>query len=327
MKKWLIAGISCLLLVLYGVFLLICYGVIPVVPDSGSTPTTSAVETTLWTTEAETEPTVPYTTVMPADYQLTGRHAFVYDCGSDSLLFSAGDQQEHLSPASLTKLFTAWVALQYLPPDMLITAGEEATWIDPASSVASIAPGDTLNTEMLIQGMLMQSGNDAAYVAAVAAGRSIAADSSTLPRQALDIFMEEVNRQLDLCGISDTHFVTPDGLDAYGHYTTAADMLKIARLAVENPTIRHYAGIAKSPVKFENGKALDWLNTNFLLHPESEYYCADACGLKTGSTSKAGACLIATFFVHDRYLIVGVFGCPSYEARFADALYLYEQYR
>ena len=131
----------------------------------------------------------------------------------------------------------------------MVTAGEETTWIDPASSIASVTPGDTLRVEMLIQGMLMQSGNDAAYAVAVAAGRVIADDPQLSAREALNTFMEEVNRQLAQHRLAGTHFVTPDGLDAPGHHTTAADMLSIAILATENPTIRHYAGIAKSPVK------------------------------------------------------------------------------
>lgn len=331
MKKWLIVTLSCILLFVYGAFLLVYKDRMYPQPQPESTtetttPVTTATQTTP-ATEMTTEPTLPRETVMPADYQLTGKHAFVYDCESETLLFTMGDQQEQISPASLTKLFTAYVALQYLEPDALVTAGEETTWIDPASSIASVAPGDTLRVEMLIQGMLMQSGNDAAHAVAVAAGRVIANNPQLSAREALNTFMEEVNRQLAQHKLAGTHFVTPDGLDAPGHHTTPADMLAIAILAAENPTIRHYAGISKSPVKFESGKTLDWLNTNFLLHPESQYYSADACGLKTGSTSKAGSCLLATFYVEDHYMIVGVFGCPTYESRFADALYLYEQYR
>jgi len=334
MKKWLIITVAAVLLVLYGAFAVFWYtgpgaGLQTTEPTAETEQTAAPTQTTAATLPEQTQPeeTVPLETVMPPTYALTARHAFVYDCGSEELLYTLGDQEESIAPASLTKLLTAYVALMYLDTDTLITAGEETTWIDPASSVAHVKPGDTLSVELLVEGMLLQSGNDAAYALAVAAGRVIAEDAALSPRNALDTFMDEVNRQAQALGLENTHFVTPDGLDADGHRTTPADMLKIALLAMEESTLRHYASLPSDTVIFENGKIFDWLNTNFLLHPESPYYCSEACGMKTGYTSKAGACMIAAFYTGDRYLLVGIFGCPQYEDRFADAMYLYEKYR
>lgn len=334
MKKWMIITVIAVLLVLYGAFVVFLYPrpdtqaettVSSTAPAQTTAPTAATTQTLPPETFPEQAP--PPETVMPLDYVLTARHAFVYDCASEALLYTLGDQEETISPASLTKLLTAYVALMYLDTDTLVTAGEETTWIDPASSIAFVTPGDTLSVERLVEGMLLQSGNDAAYALAAAAGRAIANDSDLSARQAVDTFMAQVNVQAQALGLADTHFVTPDGLDAEGHRTTAVDMLAIALLAMEDPIIRHYASVSSDTVIFENGGTYDWLNTNFLLHPESPYYCPEACGMKTGYTSKAGACMIAVFYTGERYLLVGIFGCPQYEDRFADALYLYEQYR
>lgn len=333
MKKWLIITAAAVFLLLYSAFAVFWYTG-PGAPTQATVPTqttaaTAATETTAATLPTQTQPeeTLPPETVMSPAYALTARHAFVYDCGSEELLYTLGDQEESIAPASLTKLLTAYVALKHLDTDTLITAGEETSWIDPASSVAHVTAGDTLSVELLVEGMLLQSGNDAAYALAVAAGRAIAGNPGLSARNALNTFMEEVNRQAQDLGLQDTHFVTPDGLDADGHRTTPADMLKIALLVMEEPALRHYAGLPSDTVIFENSKSFDWLNTNFLLHPESPYYCPEACGMKTGYTSKAGACMIAAFYTGDRYLLIGIFGCPQYEDRFADAMYLYEKYR
>ena len=260
------------------------------------------------------------------EYELTARNAFVYDCNSGELRYTLGDMSKQIAPASLTKLFTAYVALQILDPETTVTCGKETTWIDPASSVAWVSPGDRVTVELLIQGMMMQSGNDAAYATAVAAGRALAEDPDYPPKQAVALFMDEVNEQTQVLGLTGTHFATPDGLDTFDHYTTAEDMLTIALIAMEQPLLRHYSSLSKTSVMYENGETYTYRSTNFLLQPESKYYCPDACGMKTGTTKKAGSCLMSLFYNGEGYILIGVFGCPKYEDRFADALQLYALY-
>ena len=304
--------------------------VLPVIsqlPQEETVPQTIAAETV---PEETVQPTiVQHTSHKPEvdpEYQLTARNAFVYDCHSGQLLFTLGDMEKQIAPASLTKLFTAYVALQYLRPGTVITCGHETTWIDPASSVAWVSPGDRMSVELLIQGMMMQSGNDAAYATAVAAGRALAEDPKYPARQAVTLFMEEVNRQAQELGLTGTHFATPDGLDTFDHYTTARDMLTIALLVMENPLLRHYCSLSKTSVMYENGETHTYHSTNYLLQPSSQYYCADACGMKTGTTTKAGSCLMSLFHNGEGYILIGIFGCPGYEDRFADALQLYARY-
>ena len=127
-------------------------------------------------------------------------------------------------------------------------------------------------------------------------------------------------------GLNGTHFDTPDGVDTDSHYTTMADMLSIALLVREQPLIRHYTGLAESTVTYENSETHTYRKTNFLLQPDSKYYHPDACGMKTGTTKKAGSCLMSLFHNGEGYVLIGVFGCPKYEDRFADALQLYALY-
>ena len=307
----------------------------PVVNTTPTLAPTQPVETTAATvpeeTTAETVPTTVWVPVSgkPAvdpEYTLTARNAFVYDCTAGQLLFTLGDMEKQIAPASLTKLFTAYVALMHMEPEMIVTCGKETTWIDPASSVAWVGPGDRVSVELLIQGMMMQSGNDAAYATAVATGRVLAEDPEYPAKQAVVLFMKEVNAQAAAFGLTGTHFATPDGLDTFDHYTTAADMLKIALLAMEHPLLRHYSSLSKTSVMYENGETHTYRSTNYLLQPDSEYYCPDACGMKTGTTKKAGSCLMSLFHNGEGYILIGVFGCPKYEDRFADALQLYALY-
>jgi D-alanyl-D-alanine carboxypeptidase len=218
-----------------------------------------------------------------------------------------------------------WVALELLDPKAYVTAGEETTWIDPDSSRAWVTPGDTMQVERLIQGMMMQSGNDAAYATAVAAGYLLG-DEATTAEQALALFMEQVNQRAQELGFTGTHFVTPDGIHDENHYTTPRDLLGMALLAMEQSLMRHYSSIAEARVMYENGEFYTYKSTNWLLNPNYAHYSPDACGMKTGTTNAAGSCLIALFHNGERYILIGVLGCPKYEDRFLDALHLYEKY-
>ena len=128
-------------------------------------------------------------------------------------------------------------------------------------------------------------------------------------------------------GLTNTHFENPDGIDGEDHYTCLADLAKMSVLAMKNPTIRKYVGKATDSVTYESGQTITWSNTNELLHTNSKYYCADAVGLKTGTTTKAGNCLISAFPKDGGYLFVGVLGGKSYYGRYTDTLALYNLYK
>ena len=260
------------------------------------------------------------------DLSLLSPYVFVYDTETDTILFSQGQLRDRIRPASLTKLFSAYVALQYIDPATVITAGEEVTWIDEGSSVAFIYRGQRVTVAQCVEGMLLQSGNDAAYILAVAAGRAIRNDPTLSANAALGVFVGQMNDTASQLGLTDTHFANPDGIDMAGHYTSLRDLAQISRLAMETPLIRQYAATVTDSVTYVSGELIKWRNTNALLHPESEFYCAAACGLKTGSTAGAGKCLISAFHKDGGYLIIGALGSQQEDDRYIDALNLYRYY-
>ena len=271
---------------------------------------------------AEPEPTVTVPATVPTapptepeaaviDWQaaetMDGSHVFVYDCSRDTMLFCSGDARDTLYPASITKLFSAWVALQYLDPGQEIQAGRELGLLQPGSSTAYISYGSILTAEMLIEGMLLPSGNDAAYVVAAAAGRVLSGDEKCPADRAVEVFVAEMNRQAEDLGLIGTHFENPDGYHAQGHYSCPEDLAVIGTLALENKLIARYVRCRSDDVRFASGETCTWRNTNRLLNPESEYYCPGAVGLKTGYTKQAGHCLLAAFDTQTGPLLVGIF--------------------
>ncbi len=294
----------------------------PTVPTE---PPTVPTEPPTVPTEPPTVPTEPTPPVIP---DISARHAFVYDLSAGKMLFSHGKMDESFSPASITKLFTVWVGLQYLPLDTVITVGEEVNWIDPGSSRAQLKPGYKITAEMCVQAMIIRSGNDAAYSWAVAAGRVIAGDVNLDRAKAMEVFMAEMNRQAQELGLTGTHFVNPDGITADDQYMNLTDLLQIAKLAMETPIILETSGISKLKVTCLTGQKLEWQNSNYLLHKEMpEFYCPEAFGLKTGSTKAAGKCLISAFHDGDRTLLICVMGCPDDNSRFGDSKALFETFR
>lgn len=257
---------------------------------------------------------------------LAAAQAVVYDTASEEILFEKTVRTGKVCPASVTKLFTALVALLYLDPQTQVTAGEELDFVAEDSSMAFIYRDQTVTVSMLVEGMLLPSGNDAAYILATAAGRKIAEDQSLQPGEAVTVFVKEMNVAARAMGLTHTHFMNPDGYHMGSHFSSVEDLVKIAQAALENPVISRYAGTLRDDVTYVSGETNTWENTNALLDPESPYYREDACGLKTGSTDEGGNCLLSAFRKEDGYLIVGVFGCPYTENRFEDTLLLADRY-
>lgn len=323
MKKWIIIEVAALVVLLI-VAALVYTGMLrpasapEATEESTSTPTETAEQT-----EATTEPE-PTWMMLPATYQLTCQQHFVFDCDTQQFTVISGSTDERIYPASITKLFTAYVATQYLSPEQMITAGDELDMVAWGSSVAELTKGDTLSVELLVEAMLLPSGNDAAHVLAAAAGRAISGQEDLSAAAAVAAFMEEMNAQAAQLGMTGSHFVNPDGIHSDDHYMSFADLALLGRLSVENPTVLEYAKVSRHIVDLQDGPIV-WKNTNELTNPISEFYCPYAVGLKTGQTPSAGSCLLSAFKTEDRTLIIGVFGCPDIDDRFADTLLLFNQ--
>lgn len=330
MKKWLILEI-----LIFAALIILAVAVCgsldrpAYAPDALQTTGAAAPEETTQQTTGEPEPTWM---TFPADRQLTAQQYFVYDRASERFVALSGAEDERVYPASITKLFTAYVALQYVQPDTQITAGDALDLVVWGSSVAEIEKGDVLTVRQLVEAMLLPSGNDAAYLLAAEAGRVIGKNPELPAAEAIDVFMHEMNLQAQTLGMTGTHFVNPDGIHDDAHYATFRDLALLGKLSMEDPTIMHYAGLSRDAVDIKNisqdghtlsGKKKEWKNTNALIDPSSKYYCPYAVGLKTGQTPSAGSCLLSAFSCPEGEYIIGVFGCPEIEDRFADTLQLF----
>ena len=239
---------------------------------------------------------------------------------------------DRIYPASITKLFTAYVALQYLAPDRQITVGTAIYTVPPDSSLAFISIGEVYTVEQLIHGMLLPSGGDAARVIAAETGRVIAGKTDISDTEAINLCIDEMNRLAAALGMTGTHFVTPDGFHDPNHYTTMADLLTLTELSLADPLIQKVVSTPEYTVTL-GGRSFTWRNTNMLLHESSqhpEFYRETAIGLKTGFTGAAGRCLLSAFIVDGELIYAGVFGCPDpnwgFIAQFENICYLYDTY-
>lgn len=323
MKKWLVIEI-CVLVLILAAAIGVCLD-LPAFsasqPDIPQDTQAGSVQTGGSITQETTEASQLWMT-FPSDRKLTAQQAFVYDCQAGEFTYLLGQKTDRVYPASITKLFTAYVALQFLEPETKITAGDVLDLVGVGSSVAGIEKGNVLSVEMLVEAMLLPSGNDAAYLLADAAGKAIKNDNSLSASAAVAAFLKEMNGQARSLGMSGTQFTNPDGYHSPDHYTTFADMVKMGEAVLKNETILKYTSVSKENAVFESGEVKQWENTNALINPESEYYCPIATGLKTGQTPSAGSCLLSSFAYEGRQWIIGVFGCPEIEDRFADTLQL-----
>lgn len=281
------------------------------------------------TQPSETEPPDPPVTASQSVVEppsLTAQKAFVYDCQTGEYIYVLGELLDAVYPASTTKLFSCYLALQYLSPYTVVTVGHELDMVEWDSTVAGLQVGDTLTVETLIACVLLPSGGDAAYTLAAAAGRVIAGDDGLTGQEAVDVFVAEMNRKAEELGFENTNFVTCDGYHRDDHYISLSALLEIGKLCLEEPAIMNAVSIVEEDVTLENGRTLHLVNTNEVINPESDYYRANCVGIKTGQTTSAGSCLLAAFREGGRYVLIGVFKGEGEDGRFIDVDALYDAF-
>lgn len=304
----------------------------PVLSTYPSTEATEATEATEVTTEPtqqtqSPETSAPTESTMPKVPSILAPTAFVYDCRTGEYLYTTGNVHAQLYPASVTKLFTAYVALQHLEPTDTATVGSILKTLPSDSSTAYLDPKDRLSVKDLIYGMLLPSGGDAARVLAVAAGKQILGTTDQEETVYYDAFVDEMNRQAELLGMTDSHFENPDGYHADEHYISIADAVRLGELCLSSSVIMQGTTTKVYTAKVQNtGRDIQWVNTNKMISKTRypEFYCEQAVGLKTGFTAKAGNCLLSAFEVEDGHLIIGIFGSESRNDSFYDTLRLFK---
>ena len=229
--------------------------------------------------------------------------ALLIDMKSDKVLF-AKNENERMYPASTTKILTSIIALENLALDEVVTAQTEA--ISPITNKHShmgILIGEELTVEQLLYGTLVYSANDAANVLAVRIAGS------------LDAFAQMMNAKAAELGMQNSNFVNPHGFHDDNHYTTAADLAKVTKYAMQNEKFRE---IVKTDMhimgptnKYNEERYLS--NTNHLVsrRRQYQYFYDKAIGVKTGFTDEAGSCLVSAAVDGDTELISVVMNCKN----------------
>lgn len=223
---------------------------------------------------------------------LTARAATVIDNKTGITIYEKNPILKHL-PASTTKLMTAIVALERCLPQTVVNVG----FVQPEGTKMGLSSGDSVTVESLLYGLLIPSGNDAAYVLAYSCADSY------------EVFIAAMNKKAKELGMINTHFANPAGYDDKFQYSSARDLTKLSRAAIANPLIAKIVKTRSVVVNDVTGTKTYFLeNVNKLLGvvPGLE-------GVKTGQTegslenlvtytSRDGKGLIAVVLgSHDRF--------------------------
>lgn len=305
----------------------------PVTVPSGTTLPVAA--TLPGETAASTEATAPQETLVTTPNlpeQVTGEEipgifaskAFVYDCTEDTFLYMKNTEYTKLYPASITKLMSAYLILQYLQMDEHLTFTEEiAAVVAGDASVSGLEVGDTATVRDLLYGTLLTSGSDSTHTLTVNIGWRLANDPTLEAIEAERVFVEKMNETAAAIGMTHTHFTNCDGYPNYFLATTIHDVVLLGKLCLQTPELVEIMSTPSYTMDLGEGKTLQQTNGNWLVLPWSEFYTPEAVGMKTGSTRAAGACLLSAFRVDGKEYLIGVFQCESNYDRLEQTLRLY----
>ena len=216
---------------------------------------------------------------------LSAKAAVVISGDTGDILYSL-NADVRLPMASTTKIMTALILLENCKDlDAEIVTTREMVTVEGSSM--GLLTGDRVSYRALLYGMMLSSGNDAANTAAISIGGSI------------ENFVQKMNDKAKELNLSNTHFVTPSGLDAEGHYTTAYELALIAREALKNPEFA-LAASAKSATLCYGNPPYRRTVTN---HNRLLAMYDDIVGVKTGFTKKSGRCLVSAAKKDGKYVI------------------------
>ncbi len=218
----------------------------------------------------------------------------VQNSGTGEVLASE-DANERLPMASITKLMTAIVALEHASLDDVATVSTRTASI--GESTINLRPGERVTVGELIQAALIQSANDAANAIAAFVGRG-----------SVTRFVELMNDRARQLGLTDTHFANPDGLDAPDHYSSARDVTKLARVAMNKPFVRETVRLVEAEAA---GRRLHTWNDLLSTFPS-------LIGVKTGHTNGAGWSEVAAARRGGVTIYATLLGGASREGRNAD---------
>ncbi|MGE5632503.1 MAG: serine hydrolase [Caulobacteraceae bacterium] len=221
----------------------------------------------------------------------TARAAVIMDVKTGRILYSK-NMNEKLPMASTTKIMTTLVTVESGKLNEIVKVSRKASIVGGSSIY--LKEGEKHSVEDLLYGVMLRSGNDAAYAVAEHVGGSV------------ENFVEMMNRKATEIGAMNTHFANPHGLDAAGHYTTAHDLALITSYALRNPEFAKIVSTKKK--KIEGPPNENWdrmlVNKNKML-----WQFEGGDGVKTGYTGKAGRCLVSSATRNGMQLVSVVLNC------------------
>jgi D-alanyl-D-alanine carboxypeptidase len=220
------------------------------------------------------------------------RAAYLVDMDTGKVLFRKNANQR-LAMASTTKITTAILTLMHAHLGDMVTASKAAATI--GETTMALRQGERLSVKDLLYGLLLNSGNDAAVALAEHVGGTQAH------------FVAMMNGLARKLHLTNTHYVTPHGLDARGHYTSAHDLATVALFAMRNPTFRQivrteYFHIPRTRHNLEHYLG----NINKAL-----YWYPGADGVKPGQTDNAGLCQVVSAYRNGHHVLAVVLNTPN----------------
>jgi serine-type D-Ala-D-Ala carboxypeptidase (penicillin-binding protein 5/6) len=221
--------------------------------------------------------------------------AYLVQNGGTGEVLASHDASERLPIASITKLMTAIVALERASLDDVATVSSFTASV--GESTINLRPGERVALRDLIRAALVQSANDAANAIAAYVGRG-----------SISRFVGLMNARARQLGLNDTHFVNPDGLDAPGHVSSARDVTKLARVAMNKPFIRETVRLVDTTAA---GRSLHTWNDLLSTFP-------NLIGVKTGHTDGAGWSQVAAARGGGVTIYATLLGGETREGRNAD---------
>lgn len=225
---------------------------------------------------------------------VTAKHVFILDRNSDYVLFQK-DADSEIYPASITKIMTAIVAYEHFSLDTVITV--DRTY--PEGVDISLSPGEKIKVSDLLYALLVPSANDAAEVLA-----------SGFPG-GREAFVAAMNQQAADMHLRHTHFLNPTGLDQEGHYSSAADLARIADKLLSFPYLAKIVSTENAVIS-----STDYSTTHSLSNVNQLLGRIDGVvGVKTGFTDLAGQSLVTLVKRDGHEVILSLLGSTD---RFGD---------
>lgn len=234
---------------------------------------------------------------------INARRYAIYDRASGMCIYGK-DENKATAIASTTKIMSIIIVIENCNLSDTVTITAKSAGI--GGSRLGLHTDDKITVMDLLYGLMLRSGNDSAVALAIHTAGSV------------EKFAELMNQKAEELGLTNTHFVTPHGLDNPDHYSTAYELAKITDYALKNETIAKIVK-TKTAVININGKPMQINNTNELLGNIDGVY-----GVKTGFTNNAGRCLVTSVKRGDMDLIIVVLGADTRKDRAKDSMKLIE---